>query len=258
MADEELEQTPAQDEIQDDAPGIDEAATDTEDTATSTPPADSAAGANGVQKRISELTRNWRTTERDRDYWRELALGKQQEPAKPEPQGRPKVDDFEDYEAYVEALTDFKVNQRAESMQAENRKQQEQQAQTQRQQQFQTRVTEFSQEHPDFWEVAGNPSVPISQPIVDAAMESDMGPQVLYHLGQHPDEAAKLSGLSPVAVAREVGRLEARLQLPPQPKASQAPDPIEPVGGGGETATKDPEKMSMDEFMAWRRQQTNQ
>lgn len=258
MATEEQEQnaTPAQDETKDVAPDNEQAAPQPETPATSDDSATPAApdANNGVQRRIDELTRHWRTTERDRDYWRELALKGQQPPQQPPAQpSRPKADDFESYDEYIEALTDYKVGERAKQWQEQQRAQQGQQAQAQRQQAFQAKAHEFTQQHPDFWEVAGNPAVPISQTVVDVAIESDIGPQVLYHLGKNPQEAARLAQLSPTAVAREIGRLEARLQLPPK-KTSQAPEPIQPIGGGGEQATKDPSKMTMDEFVAWRRQ----
>jgi hypothetical protein len=43
-----------------------------------------APKAKGVQKRLDELTRNWRETERDRDHWRELAMRTQAPPSKTE------------------------------------------------------------------------------------------------------------------------------------------------------------------------------
>src|SRR5689334_5427715 len=49
----------------------------------------------GVQKRLDELTRNWRQAERDRDHWREQATRNQSQPAQPQAaQGEPSLEQF--------------------------------------------------------------------------------------------------------------------------------------------------------------------
>lgn len=218
-----------------------------------------------VRDRINELTANWRNTERDRDEWRRLAQqlmetqGKPKEEAPEPPQPKPSEDQYTDYSQYLEALADWKADQKikAHLSEAENRRQQEAQQRTQQEkvQGFQAKAAEFAKEHPDYHVVAENPNVPISQPMFDAIVESDMGPQIAYHLGQHPEEASRISSMSDYGAARELGKLEAQLSIPPKPKTSQAPDPVDPVGGGSERNAKDPEKMTTAEWMAWRNKQ---
>lgn len=234
---------------------------DGDDDAAAEPP----KKAKGVQKRIDELTANWRNTERDRDEWRRLAQqlmesqGKPKEDAPEPPQPKPTQDAFPDYDQYLEALADWKAEQKIQAHlgEAEKRRSAETQqaAQQKRVSGFQQRAAEFAKEHPDYHAVAENPNVPITQPMFDAIVESDRGPEIAYHLGQHPEIAARLSSMSPVGAARELGKLEAQLSIPAKPKASQAPDPVEPVGGGSERNAKDPEKMTTDEWMAWRNKQ---
>lgn len=233
------------------------------------PAAEPQPKAKGVQKRIDELTANWRNTERDRDEWRQLAQQlmaqqgkpKEEAPEPPQEQPKPQIDQFSDYDQYLEALADWKADQRVQShlSEFERRRQQEQEQQTHQQkvQSFRERAQEFAQEHPDFDAVVNNPSVPISQPVADSIVESDMGPQVAYHLGQNPDKARELSQMSATAAAREVGKLEAQLSVPQKPKVSQAPDPVDPVGGGSEKNAKDPEKMTTAEWMVWRQKQVS-
>src|SRR6185295_19320941 len=66
--------------------------------------------------RINELVRDREETRRERDHWRELALQKQgitkEQDRKEVAQGKPESSKFESYEAYLDALTDWKVEQR--------------------------------------------------------------------------------------------------------------------------------------------------
>lgn len=83
-------------------------------------------------------------------------------------------------------------------------------------------------------------------------LESDQSADLAYHLGKNPALAVQLSQMSPVAAARELGRIEATL-APPKPKtATKAPDPINPVTGRAATPAKDINSMSLAEFAAWR------
>jgi hypothetical protein len=74
---------------------------------------------------------------------------------------------------------------------------------------------------------------------------SDIGPDLVYHLGSNPKEADRISRLSPILQAKELGRLEAKLaDNPVQKRTSGAPEPISPVTargvGSGSYDTTDP------------------
>jgi hypothetical protein len=270
--DKQLEE-PNKPELENDEPAADESADDEvkEPTDTSADGDDTAAQQPQRKKRtardrIDELTANWRNTERDRDEWRRLAQqvmedkGKIETP-KPSETPKPAEDQFSDYSAYVEALADWKADQKIQThlSEVETRRQVEAQQRTQDEavRGFRQRAAEFAKEHPDYHAVAESPNVPINQAMFDAILESDRGPQIAYHLGQHPEEAARISSLSAPGAARELGKLEAQLSIPSKPKTSQAPDPVVPVGGGSERNTKDPDKMTTAEWMAWRNQQVS-
>lgn len=213
--------------------------------------------AKGVQKRIDELTELRRNAERDRDYWRELALqpkDKPQEAPKPQPQGKPSLDQFESYDGYLEALSDWKVDQRLQAERQQTQEREQQATQQQREYEFSLRVQTFAETHPDFDSVVRNPSLPITQEMVEVAQSSDKGPEVLYHLGQNPEEAHRISQLSPLQQALELGRLEVSLSRPSRTQTG-APPPIEPVSGTGGNESVDPERMTPDEWMAWRNKQ---
>lgn len=88
--------------------------------------------------------------------------------------------------------------------------------------------------HPDFKDAVDtlNAAGAMSAELVEAALETGVGHEVLYCLGKDPDAAVKLSKLSPVKLAIEVAKLAGEVQKPPAPKpVSSAPAPITPVHG---------------------------
>jgi hypothetical protein len=77
--------------------------------------------------------------------------------------------------------------------------------------------------------------------------------KVLHYLGSNPDEAAKLRALDKVQLARELTKLEFKLNQPKSVSISNAPPPIKPINGvaKGEIDILNPPKdMSMEEWVA--------
>lgn len=72
----------------------------------------------------------------------------------------------------------------------------------------------------------------VPQTALDAIAESDLRPQLLYHLGKNPQKASALSQMTPLQAAKEIGRLEAQLSATPAPRTTQAPSPLTPLRGG--------------------------
>jgi hypothetical protein len=82
----------------------------------------------------------------------------------------------------------------------------------------------------DFEQVAYNPSLPITDAMALAIQASDIGPDVIYHLGLNQKDAQRISRMDPILQAREIGIIEARLTAEPTlKKTSNAPAPIAPV-----------------------------
>jgi hypothetical protein len=83
-----------------------------------------------------------------------------------------------------------------------------------------------------------------------------------YYLGSNPKEAERISRLSPLSQAKELGKIEAKLSdNPPVKKTSSAPAPIAPVtarsSGSPATDTTDPrsiKSMSTSEWIEAERQ----
>lgn len=221
-------------------------------------PRDDKGRFKGVQPRIDELTRARREAEREAAYWRQRATQGQAEPQAAQPAVKPTPEQFTDYAEYVEALTDWKTEQKLdERMQQESARQ----AQAARAQTFQERAAAYQTQAPDFDEVLSSADVPMARHVGAAILESDVGPQLAYHLARNPQELERLNRMPEAAANREIGRLEASLAKPaaaaaaPPVRASSAPKPATPIGSQGRAATLDPSRMSMDEYAAMRKGQ---
>ncbi len=210
--------------------------------------------------RFKEVYGEKKKLERDVDYWRNEASKKQTEPSK-KPDGdtaefakpKPIPSAFEDYDQYVEALTDWKLEkaQTAEKVAKVKTERQEKAIQ------FKAKLDKGFEKHADFQEVVFNPTVPITETIVQALSGCDNAADIVYYLGQNPKEANRIASLSPIDTAREIGKLEMKLSGPeptPQRTQTRAPEPTKPVGGT-EIPAKKLEDMSVSEFIAYRNKQ---
>lgn len=194
-------------------------------------------------KRINKLT--WQRSEarREAEALRrrlEELEAKSSQPAKTE-EAEPKESDYQSYAEYLRAVARYETNQRlmAERKASEEKalKQTRDQYESQIAQEFQDRISEFREQTEDFDDIVQGsgifdlPDSPTVKAMSLAIAESDIGPQILYHLAQNIKEANRLTRLSPYAAAREIGKLEATLSNPKPKKPSKAPDPITPIGG---------------------------
>jgi len=210
-----------------------------------------------IQERFDTLTRAKHEAEREAAYWRQRANPVQEEA----PQAEPTVEQFKDYGDYVKAQTKWEVAQaikadRAataqEAVKAAETRVQETKAQT-----FVERQAAAKTSIADYDAVVGAADVPISRHVEEAILDSDKGPELVYHLAKNPAEAARISALSPLAAARELGRIEATLgQATPAAKpVTKAPAPMKPTAGNGTSPTTDPSKMTHEEYRAYRAKQ---
>jgi hypothetical protein len=198
-----------------------------------------------ARERIEELSARVRERER-RIAELEAALEASRSTKAPDP------DAFDDPLKYQAELTKHAVREaRAEELRREAETVRKS-AEEARQEAWALKVQAVKDRFPDFDRVARDPALPVTTTMAEAITESDVGPAVLYHLGQHPDEARRIAALPPVQQAREIGRLEARVSQPPPKKISSAPPPAPVLTGGGAPATTpDPENMPMDDFAKW-------
>lgn len=199
---------------------------------------DNAAAASrkkpGVHNRIDELTRQKHEALREAEYWRTKA----QEAASTNL-------DTLDYDDQL--IAKVRISERQEKADAAERT-----AQQVVERQFLELEADARARWPDYDAVARNPSLLIPDALAELIVESEIGPDLAYHLGKNPNEAARLARLSGKSLAKEIGKLEARLSQPSSaPKVPSAP--VRPVSGIAAGGTKDPGSMSMAEYAAWRK-----
>jgi hypothetical protein len=159
------------------------------------------------------------------------------------------VDQFESPEAYAEAL----AYQKAEELLAkrEAAKQQSQVLES-----YHDLEEEARTKYDDFEQVAYNPKLPITNVMAETIQSSDVGPELAYYLGSNPKEADRISRMSPLSQAKEIGKIEAKLvSAPPVRKTTSAPAPISPVtarsAGAATLDTTDPRSIKSMTASQW-------
>jgi hypothetical protein len=177
----------------------------------------------------------------------------------------PKPADFKTVGEYTRALVKYEAKKAGET----GRKNAEQSRQQSQANEvigaFVERQEAFKKATPDYESVLTEADFEVPPLAQQYLIESEMGPQLAYHLAKNPDEVTRLHKLSPSRQLAELGKLEARLESksPPAPaaaangagKVSKAPAPIQPLEGKEATVTKDPSQMSLQELRAFREQE---
>lgn len=238
----------------------------TEAKAPETTGADPAGEAPPAPKRKGGFQRKIESLEREIEHWRNAALEQHsserkgvagdRQPQTAHVQQEPRQENFDNYEAYLVAVAEHRVTQRIADEQRAAEARLEQTRQIEARRAFEARASEASQRYADYDEVAesvlADRSFPISPAMADVVMDSDKGPDLIYWLGNHPEEAARIAALSPLKAARELGRIEDKLVIPTKRTVTQAPPPPTTVKGG-EVPSKALAEMSMDEYVAARK-----
>jgi hypothetical protein len=183
----------------------------------------------------------------------------QPQPTQPQGDPRPARADFDDPDAYTDAVATWtarrEVARTLQQMAQMNAQLQTAQAVNQRVTSYRARVEEARAKHADFSEVAEAPDLPITDLMAQAIMRSEVGPDIQYHLGKNPAEArriAELSARDPYAAVLAIGALETKMSAETKP-VSKAPPPIRSKVGSKEAVAGDPYEKSMEEFAShWR------
>ena len=133
------------------------------------------------------------------------------------------VDQFESPEAYAEALAYSK----AEELIAKREAAKQQSAVLES---YHDLEEEARTKYDDFEQVAYNPKLPVTNVMAETIQSSEIGAEVAYYLGSNPKEAERISRMTPLSQAKEIGKIEAKLvSAPPVKKTTSAPAPISPV-----------------------------
>jgi hypothetical protein len=211
-----------------------------------------------LEKRFSELTKARKQAEENaakaqaekeqlEARLREYEDRQPQQPKADEsPIGRePRADQFDDAFEYAKALAEWSAEKALydRDQQEANRKVEEQRSKL-----LKTWSEKLEKAKPnlaDFDEIVNSTSVVVADEIRDAIIESDVGPEILYHLASLDGEDAEKFQAMPVAKAlREIGKLEARFEKQeaaeetavrskPVVQKSKAPAPLSPIKATG-------------------------
>lgn len=174
----------------------------------------------------------------------------------------PKQEDYPNYDDFLAAkmahtsMAALDSRQKAELEKELERQTQEIEGISQREQRemaqnWADQADEARAKYVDFDKVVSAPDVPISPSMAKVITASDVGADVAYWLGTNKAEAARISQMSDLDMARHIGAIEARLSMPQVKTQTTAPDPVTPVRPKG-TAQKRPEDMTVAEFNKWR------
>jgi len=206
-----------------------------------------------AQERIDEITKARREAEREREYWKKVALEREnrekEEDKKtetlPDTDPRPKLEQFGSTEEYEDALLVWHDNRKQRQEQV--RKQQEDQHAAL--QKFNKAADKMREQYEDFDEVIEAPVFSNEMRVI--LLNRDNGPAVAYHLGkpENRELADKIRSLPPQMQIYELGKLESKVLLAKETKkVTGAPPPIKPVGDTGGVPEIDESKLTDDEW----------
>jgi len=199
-----------------------------------------------LERRFSEITKQREEARKEAQQEREArqnleqrlaALEKQPAPQAQTADQEPQPSQFNDAFEYAKALAEFTADKRIGEMRRQDAEAKEAQERQKVIETWASKVQAAKTSLPDFDDIVASSDVVVNDDIRDAILESDVGPQILYHLAENEDVAKKIAGLSAKQALREIGKLEARFEskeTTPEPKTiarSKAPQPIQPLRG---------------------------
>jgi hypothetical protein len=211
-----------------------------------------------VQERINDLTRKWRSTERERDdLARQLRETQSQRQQAAPSEKEPALEDFADINEWSRAMTAHAVKVAESRVEARFSQQTQQSSQQQLAEKFAAREREYATANPTYIEAVQSLGsvVQFTNEQLEVIGSSDHGPALVHHLATHLDEAVRIAHLPAHLAARELALLEVKVSAPKAKPVSAAPSPTPVLGGGSVPQTKDPDSMSVEEWTAWRNKQ---
>ena len=226
--------------------------------------APAAKGKGGSrQRRIERLTRE------NEELKRQLAGGqpppakpqdKPSEPAKPAAAGKPKLEDYQTLEAYQEALTDWKLDDRERTRKEADARTAAEEAVRTEQEKWAVKEKAARKAHDDYDGLIDTVVIPAGPGVMaarQAMLEDEHGAELLYYLAKNPKELERIAGLPPASAVLAIGKLSAKFDTPAtetngKPRITGAPKPPPPSGRAGKTASDDPNDPDVQkDFPRW-------
>jgi len=251
-ADVAVEEEVQQAEVDAEAEGAEQSGTEPEQTEAESSPAESEPPKpKGVGKRLDELTRNWRESEREAAYWKQLATQRQTQEA-PKEESLKTLEDFGFDDKKYQAYLIPELERRAVSAAQRYAKEEAQRSEAERSRlAYSIKETDYAKGVEDYYEVTRNPRLDVNDTMAEVISTSEEGPALAYHLGKNPDIASRISSLSPLAAARELGRLESKLVAEREAlrrKVSAAPPPPKKIEGASPKVEKSDDDLTNEEW----------
>lgn len=186
----------------------------------------------------------------------------QNEPVEPQEN---QFDDMHDYRSAMvkyakdlaehstrKALNEFQEQQRREALKAQQQKAVAE---------LDAFLDKGRQKYEDFADICESDDFPCSDAMLASAQRSEVGEDILYHLGKNPKEAKRIFHLDPASQVMAMTRIETKLlvdakkaEAPAPRPTTRAPPPITPMGAKN-TSGKDWEyyatKAPIDEYVKW-------
>jgi len=219
-----------------------------------------------IKAEIDALTREkyeaQRAADESQQRLAEMQHWIQQQQNSPQPGEMPKLADYDydegRYQSAVQQWHAENVQSMQQQQQAAMRQRQQHAAQVYEQQAVAAKLAEGVKKYPDFAVKVNDPNLPnlreVSPAAFEAVMTSDAGVDVAYYLANNTSEIYDLAKLTPVQAVKRVAQLEALVAKQPPGVTRMPPKPPSTVKGSA-GAIKDPQKMSTDEWMAYRNRQ---
>lgn len=218
----------------------------------------------GVHARIDELTRARREAERQAEHWKNVAQGKVAPAQTAEAPQPPDRANFETEEAYLDALTDHKVDVK---LAARDQKAVQAAAQQDKASDWQSKLASARADIPDFDSVLNAADIPVAGHVAELVMEHDQGAKVIHHLATNPEELEKINAMTPARAAFAIAGIANRFATASDvaassskpaaevKKVSEAPPPAARNVGAGRSTTVPLGEQSMEDYIATRKSQ---
>lgn len=159
-------------------------------------------------------------------------------PKPPVTAGEPTLEQFGfDTEKYASAVKEFAKQQAIREYEATRQTEAQRQVVSRVSADWEAKSEKATDKYDDYEAVVGDMK-PVN-PLTQAIMTAENGPEIAYFLGKNLKEAQRIVALDPISQVREIGRLEAKLLAEPvKPKTpSKAPAPITPLSGAASPAS---------------------
>jgi len=217
------------------------------------------------QGRFNQVIFKQRQAERERDAALQELNSLKSSQTKPETPA-PTLESFDyDEQKFQSANIQHEVAKQVQTnmdtfRQQEDQKQQQVTAQ-QRLNDFNTKSASYAEKNPDYEkDVQAFGNVQLEANLANAIVGSEKAPELHHHLLKNQDVLSRLESLPPVQQAMELGRIEASLNTTIEQKRTNAPAPIEPLGGSVSSSSmvsnEDVGKMTAAEYRVHREGQS--